>query len=413
LRLAEPRGSCIFSSGMRLTSSFAVFRFDPAEKGLAKARWYGREDKPVEAEREYRAALDADPDLRTGWLELFELLRRQDRYADALDLATRAEAHFGPDAAMPLAIKGAALAELGRTREAMAALEAAIERDGNLALAWHELAYAAFRSGEYSRALLVLDRAFALEPHTDTLMLRGRILREAGQYDAAEVAFEGAQQSAEHDIPRRDAEREIAATRRAATLGGGRPRDFTARQRTFAELGAVVLDGGTRDLTAPPGTEPIAELLAECMGAFVQVAVTLGWNPAALSGVRPEDVPLADALGRAVGAPVLPIATLDPADHPLVVSAFGGGEEWGKQLARLDRWRSGFAFALVQAPDTGDVADIIGSLRCPGGIRAAYRHAARALELVPAAAPADEEIIALARNPLARWRVRQSEAPAF
>jgi len=38
-------------------------------------------------------------------------------------------------------------------------------------------------------AARVADRAFALEPHTDSLMLRGRILRDSGQYDAAEVAF--------------------------------------------------------------------------------------------------------------------------------------------------------------------------------------------------------------------------------
>ncbi|HVO35501.1 MAG TPA: tetratricopeptide repeat protein, partial [Gemmatimonadales bacterium] len=235
---------------MRFTSSYAVFHYGPGEKVLAKARWFTREGKPVEAEQEYRAALESAPDLRSGWLELFELLRQRRRYADALALARRAEAQFGPDAAMPLALTGAALAELGRTREAVEALEAAIERDGNFALAWHELAYAAFRAGEYSRALLVLDRAFTLEPHTDTLLLRGRILREAGQYDAAEVAFEGAEQSAEHDLPRREAAREILATRRAAALGGKRPRDFTARERAFAELGAVLLDGGSGALSA-------------------------------------------------------------------------------------------------------------------------------------------------------------------
>ena len=89
---------------MRLTSSFAVFRFQPGEKGLAKARWYSREGKAAEAERAYRAAIAANPDLRAGWLELFELLRRDGRYHDALELALRAEDHFGPDTAMPRAI---------------------------------------------------------------------------------------------------------------------------------------------------------------------------------------------------------------------------------------------------------------------------------------------------------------------
>src|SRR5207245_882899 len=74
----------------------------------------------------------------------------------------------------------------------------------------------AFRLGDRNRALLALDRAFALEPHTETLRLRGRILREAGRYQAAEVAYEGAAQAAEHAEQPAAAERAIAATRRYA-----------------------------------------------------------------------------------------------------------------------------------------------------------------------------------------------------
>lgn len=396
---------------MRLTSSFAVFRYEPGEKGLTKARWFSREGKAAEAEHEYRAALQANPDLRTGWLELFELLRRRDRHADALALAERAAQHFGPEAAFPLALKGAALAELGRTREAIAALESAIERDGNLALAWHELAYAAFRAGEYSRALLVLDRAFALEPHTDTLMLRGMILRDAGQYDAAEVAFEGAHQSAEHDVPRREAEREIAATRRAATLGRRKPRDFTVRERVFADLGAVLLDDGSGALDSDAA---MIGVLAGCVGACARLARAAGWGVTVCGGVLEEDGPLAAALGRALGVPALPGGALDAADRPLVVTVHGAGEEWRKQLARLDRWKTGYSFALTQPPDPVDAADAIGTLRCPGDTGAPLPLVARALEApTPEAAPGDAEIAALARNPLAGWRTRQAVAPPF
>jgi len=390
---------------MRFTSSYAVFHYGPGEKVLAKARWFSREGKPAEAEQEYRSALAGDPELRAGWLELFELLRQRGRYADALDLARRAEAHFGPDAAMPLAIKGAALAELGRVAEAVEALEGALERDGNLALAWHELAYAAFRAGEYSRALLVLDRAFTLEPHTDTLLLRGRILREAGQYDAAEVAFEGAHQSAEHDPPRREAAREILATRRAAALGGKRPRDFTARERAFAELGAVLLDGGAEILSGGDHGA-IVGLLAGSLGAFTRLAGTLGWPVTACCGVHAEDEPLAVAVGRAIGAQLLPAAAVDAEDRPLLVTVHGDGEEWQKQLARLDRWKSGYTFALTQPADTTDPADVIGTLRCSGNAAAIHPLAARALK-APAGLPVgDDEIAALARHPLARWHTR-------
>src|SRR5207245_1564762 len=153
--------------------------------------------------------------------ECFELLRSQGRREDALRLAESARAQFG-DSAFALALKGAALIELERYREALATLEQAVEADPDLALVWHELGYAAFRLGDGNRALLALDRAFGLEPHTETLRLRGRILRDAGRYQAAEVAYEGAAQAAEHAQQRVAAERAIAATRRARVDGSAR-----------------------------------------------------------------------------------------------------------------------------------------------------------------------------------------------
>lgn len=387
---------------MRLTSSFAVFRFDPGEKDLAKARWFGREGKLEAAEEEYRAALSRNPDLKAGWLELFELQRRAGRFRESLETAGQAGTHFGEEAAMPLAMRGAALAEMGQTRDAIRALEGALERDGNLALAWHELAYAAFRTGEYSRALLALDRAFALEPHTDTLMLRGRILREAGQYDAAEVAFEAAQQSAEHDIPRRDAEREIAATRRAAALGGKRPRDFTSRERWFVSYGTVVMDDGIAPLDDP------AVLLGRCLASLAPLAESLGWEPAAVSGASPEDTPLAEVVARSLKTHAVTTAALDPGDHPLIVTGVSrAGGEWGKQVARLSRWKSGTTFALIQTPGPDDAADVAGTLRGPADTTAAGVLVRAALALSAQAEPLDvSEPGTLGASPAALWRRR-------
>ncbi len=385
---------------MRLTSSFAVFRADPGEEDLARARWFAREGKTDAAEREYRDALERQPDLVAGWMELFELLRREGRHEDALAAAAAAAAALGADAAMPLALQGAALAELGRTREAVRALESALERDGNLALAWHELAYAAYKVGEFSRALLALDRAFSLEPHTDTLMLRGRILREAGQYEAAEVAFEGAIQAADYDIPRREAERESLATRRGAALGGKRPRLFTPRERAFVHLGTVVID---------PASVAVVEFtaaLASCIAAVGPVVRGLGWHPAAVAGALPGDAALAEAVARALDVDAAPAAALDPADRPLVVTTYNdGSDEWAKQAARLARWRSGTLFALAQspaAPDPADVAGRVGALD-PELVR---RSAAEALALAPPAPPDVSEAIRLGALPQAPWRRR-------
>ncbi len=385
---------------MRHTSSFAVFRLEPEERDLAKPRWLAREGKLAEAEAEYRAALRANPDLAAAWLELFELLRRLARHADALALAGQAATHWGPEAGLPHVLRGAALVELGRLTDGIAALQTAIRRDDASALAWHEYGYASYRAGHHSEALLALDRAFALEPHTDTLMLRGRILREGGRYDAAEVAFEGALQATEHDVPRRDAAREIAATRRAAALGARRPRDFSARERWFARGGGVLLVG--------PGDALPAERRAEAaIAALAGLAHALAWRPAAVAGAEDADEWLACAVAGAVGGGAVRAAALDPADRPLVVTARNHGHDaWTRQLDRLARWRCGFAFALYEPPDATEPADVVGVGEVPaeGAPVAAPRGA------VGPADP-DAEALALARQPLAGWRQRAAPPP--
>src|SRR5438093_248227 len=120
-----------------------------------------------------------------------------------------------------------------------------------------------------ARALLAPDGACALEPHTATLRLRGRILRDAGRYQAAEVAYEGAAQAAEHAEQRAAAEREIAATRRYAFYAPRRPDGLTPAERWFAETGTVVL--ASDDATAAPDDASLA-------AAFVDLARDSGWR---------------------------------------------------------------------------------------------------------------------------------------
>src|SRR5213083_1429968 len=215
---------------MRTTASYELFPDAPSERAMARARYLAREGRVAEAEAAYREVLAAHPDLKPCWAECFELLRREGRKHDALRLAEGARAQFG-DSAFALALKGAALIELERYRDALGTLEQAVEADPDLGVVWHELGYTAFRLGDRTRALLALDRAFALEPHTETLRLRGRILRDAGRYQAAEVAYEGAAQAAEHAEQRQGAEREIAITRRYAFYAPRRPEDLSPDER--------------------------------------------------------------------------------------------------------------------------------------------------------------------------------------
>src|SRR6059036_2597636 len=253
---------------MRTTASYELFPDAPSERAMARARYLAREGRIADAEKAYREVLAAHPDLKPCWAECFELLRSHGRREDALRLAEGARAQFG-DSAFPLTLKGAALIELERYREAIAVLEQAVEYDTDLALVWHELGYAAFRLGDKNRALLALDRAFALEPHTETLRLRGRILRDAGRYQAAEVAYEGAAQAAEHQEQRAAAEREIVVTRRYAFYAPRRPDDLTVAERWFAETGTVVLapDEGP----VPPSDDALVQ-------AFLEVSHDSGWR---------------------------------------------------------------------------------------------------------------------------------------
>ncbi len=130
---------------MRTTASYELFPDAPSERAMARARYLVREGRVADAEKAYRDLLAEHPDLKPGWAECFELLRGQGRTEDALRFAEAARAQFG-DSAFSLALKGAALIELARYRDALATLEQAVEFDPDLALVWHELGYAAFGS---------------------------------------------------------------------------------------------------------------------------------------------------------------------------------------------------------------------------------------------------------------------------
>src|SRR5207245_268931 len=276
----------------------------------------------------YREVLATHPDLKPCWAEYFELLRSAGRPEDALRLAEEATAQLG-EGAFPLALKGAALIELARFPDALAGLERAVAADPGRALVWHELGYAAYRLGDPNRALLALDRAFALEPHTETLKLRGRILREAGRYAAAEVAFEAAAQAAEHREQREEAEREILATRRYAFWAPRRPDDLQPAERWFAETGAVVL--------APvPGPVP------------------------------PSD----EALAKALGAPLVGRDGVDPPAVPLVAALRPLAPEagWSALTTAITEAGAGLVFVLEHPAETPSAvgADVIGVLTDAG-----------------------------------------------
>jgi Flp pilus assembly protein TadD len=348
---------------MRTTASFRLFPDAPSERAMARARWLAREGRTDDAEAAYREVLTGHPDFKPCWAEYFELLREQGRPADALRLAEAARVQFA-DSAFPLALIGAALLELGRYREALAALERAVETDPDLGLVWHELGLAAYRLGDRTRALLALDRAFALEPHGETLRLRGRILRDAGRYPAAEVAFEAAAQAAEHPEQRRAAEREIATTQRYAAYAPRKPEDLQPAERWFAETGAAVL--APRAGPVAPGDEALVR-------AFAELAADAGWRFGQVVAIGPT-LPIWKTLADLVDAPLVARSAFDPAAVPLVAALrpLPPDTGWGECVSAIAERGAGLVFTIEHpaesAPDS-IASDVVGALTT-GGTRA-------------------------------------------
>ena len=347
---------------MRTTASYDLFPDARSERALARARWLAREGRVRDAQSAYDELLTAKPELKPAWAEYFELLRMSGRSAEALQLADRARAAFG-DTGFAYTLRGAALTELGRYPEALAELERAVEVDPDLALVWHELGYAAYKLGDKSRALLALDRAFALEPHTDTLKLRGQILRDAGRYQAAEVAFEGAAQAAEHAEQRADAEREIAATRRYGGYSPRRPEDLTPAERWFTDTGSVVL-------ASTPG--PVAPSDGTIVAIFTEVAANCDWHFGQVILLGPE-FPAVNDLAYRLGAPLVTPAALDEAVCPLIVGLrpLVADRTWNGLVSKLASARMGLVFAMEHSADSAATVstDVVGVLTDQGARR--------------------------------------------
>jgi hypothetical protein len=357
---------------MRTTASYDLFPDARSERALARARWLAREGRMRDAQSAYDALLTAQPDLKACWAEYFELLRAGGKADDALQLADRARATFG-ETGFSFTLRGAALTELGRYPEALAELERAVEADPDLGLVWHELGYAAYKLGDRNRALLALDRAFALEPHTDTLKLRGQILRDAGRYQAAEVAFEGAAQAAEHAEQRADAEREIATTRRYGFYAPRRPEDLTPAERWFADTGAVVL-------ASTPG--PVAPSDETLVATFAEVAANSDWHFGQVLLLGPE-FPACNDLAERLGAPLVTPAALDPAVCPLIVGVrpLSTDRIWNGIVAKLTSQSIGLVLALEHAADVPApvTTDMVGVLTDAGKRRERAPNPAQAL----------------------------------
>jgi hypothetical protein len=197
---------------------------------------------------------------------------------------------------------------------------------------------------------MALDRAFALEPHGGTLQLRGHVLRQAGRYLAAEVAFEGAAQAAEFPAQRQAAEREVRRTRRYAAFPGFRPDTLTPSRHWFAETGAVPLSGsGGAAASDTELLQTFAELASEQQWAFTTLIAVDGWERWSDLATRLE----------------IPITNRMPADEtaiPLVAArAPGILPGWADLVEAPATLGRGLSLAL-ELPAEAAPADVLGRL---------------------------------------------------
>ncbi|MGH7657806.1 MAG: hypothetical protein ACREL6_06185, partial [Gemmatimonadales bacterium] len=260
-------------------------------------------------------------------------------------------------------------------REALEALQRAAVLAPDEGAVWHELGYAAWRTGQPSYALFALDRAFTLWPRSATLLVRGRVLREAGRYQAAEVAFTGARESAEFPEQRHEASLEIARTHRYAAFSG-RPAVLSAARRWFAETGGAVLNHG-----------PVRPSDDDTLEAFAEVARHEQWRFNVL--VSPPGDPVWERLAGLLAIPRR-APTLEPAFGivPLIATRIpdSGDHGWLAANSAVSSSRIGLSFVLEQ-PEDAAPADIAGCLTPftpdpddPFGAEEAVRHPASRLE---------------------------------
>ncbi len=96
---------------------------------------------------------------------------------------------------------------------AKARLKSAIEFDGKLWEAWHDLGALAYKDGEDDAAIAAFSKALAINRnHTSTLLGRAEANRRAGRKKDARTDYEAALRSTEEDDPnRRDAAARLAS----------------------------------------------------------------------------------------------------------------------------------------------------------------------------------------------------------
>lgn len=156
---------------------------------FARAYAAHRDGRLADAERDYRATLDADP-VHTDALHLLGVLRHQQgRHEEAVDLVGRAVALRPDDAGLQLNL-GNALKALGRLDGAIERFRNALSLAPEFPLAHYNLGNAYALAGRHADAVDAFERSLRLQPNdASTYNNLGNALHATGRSDEAIAAF--------------------------------------------------------------------------------------------------------------------------------------------------------------------------------------------------------------------------------
>jgi tetratricopeptide (TPR) repeat protein len=156
---------------------------------FARAYAAHRDGRLADAERDYRAAIDADP-VHTDALHLLGVLRHQQgRHEEAADLVGRAVALRPNDAALQLNL-GNALKALGRLDGAIERFRNALSLAPEFALAHYNLGNAYAQAGRHEDAADAFEKSLRLQPNdASTYNNLGNALHALGRGEEAIAAF--------------------------------------------------------------------------------------------------------------------------------------------------------------------------------------------------------------------------------
>ena len=156
---------------------------------FARAYAAHRDGRLADAERDYRAAIDADP-VHTDALHLLGVLRHQQgRHEEAADLVGRAVALRPNDAALQLNL-GNALKALGRLDGAIERFRNALSLAPEFPLAHYNLGNAYALAGRHEDAVDAFERTLRLQPNDASAYNNlGNALHAVGRTEDAIAAF--------------------------------------------------------------------------------------------------------------------------------------------------------------------------------------------------------------------------------